>query len=451
MIGKATIFTKLARLKFKMKKEHSFKNWILNNRKDIDLITKLFLSSNFIVFVACIIGLIGNFFLGFSLELILLTLLMTIISGGMFFYVRGVGFATKRMGILMTLIYLIFMLIFWPRNAGFDGPILIYYSILPTFIGFFLERKNSYISLIIGYLITIVFLTVYYFNDSWIIPYENKLVQLIDYTISLFMVAWSVLEISLFYKEQQEEFKSELEEKNRLIELQYKGLQDLDKYKNAVFATISHDIKAPIKNAKTIFDLLLDDDLEKEEKKKIIELASIQMSETGGLVENILYWAKSQMNGLTIKKTDFSIIDSLNNILNSNQIQIDFKQIKIQTQIPESLKAYGDKEFFEIILGNLLKNAIKFSNKGGNITILCRKNADRLIDVQVIDEGIGIPQEKLKSIFSSGESTRGTLNEKGTGLGLKLAKLFTELNGGEIYIFSKEGLGSKIGFTIPEF
>ncbi|MFY8021567.1 MAG: sensor histidine kinase [Bacteroidia bacterium] len=434
-----------------MKKEHKFKDWIVNYNKDIDLTTKLFLSSNFIVFVACVVGVIGNALLGFALELILLTLLMAILSGGMFFYVRKIGFATKTMGMLMTLIYLIFMLIFWPRNAGFSGPILIYYSILPTFIGFFLERRKSYISLGIGYIITIIFLTIYYYNESWIIPYENKLVQLLDYTISLFMVAWSVLEIALFYKEQQEALLKELEEKNRLIEIQYKGLQDLDKYKNAVFATLSHDIKTPIKNAKTIFDILLDDDLDKEEKKKIIELASIQMSETSGLVENILYWAKSQMNGLKINKSDFLIKDSINNIQVNNQIQIDNKRLKINLQVSETLRAFGDKEFFEIILGNLVKNAIKFSNIGGQITILARKNADRLIDVQVIDEGIGIPDEKLGDIFNAGESKRGTLNEKGTGLGLKISKLFTELNGGEIYIFSKEGLGSKIGFTIPEF
>jgi signal transduction histidine kinase len=255
----------------------------------------------------------------------------------------------------------------------------------------------------------------------------------------------------MFYKEQQQKLLSHLEEKNRLIELQYSGLQDLDNYKNAVFATLSHDIKTPIKNAKTIFDLLLDDDLDKEEKKKIIELASIQMAETGSLVENILYWAKSQMNGLKVYKTEFRLSEVAESVLNNNQIQLSYKKIELQKNISEGILAYGDREFFEIILGNLIKNAIKYSNTGGKITILTRTNADRMIDIQVIDEGVGIPAERLNDIFSSGSSTRGTLNEKGTGLGLKISKLYTELNGGEIYIFSKAGLGSKIGFTIPQF
>jgi signal transduction histidine kinase len=427
------------------------KDWIFNYRIDLDINAKLFIISNFIVSVTCFIGFVGNYFLGLASELVLLTFVMFVISGMMFYYVRGLGYATKKMGLLLTLFNLIFMMIFWPRNGGFSGPILLYYSILPNCLAIFLNRRESYISLVFGYLITFVFLVFYFLNDSWVVPYESKLVQLIDYTISLFMVAWSVLEISMFYKEQQQKLLSHLEEKNRLIELQYSGLQDLDNYKNAVFATLSHDIKTPIKNAKTIFDLLLDDDLDKEEKKKIIELASIQMAETGSLVENILYWAKTQMNGLKVYKTEFRLSEVAESVLNNNQIQLSYKKIELQKNISEGILAYGDREFFEIILGNLIKNAIKYSNTGGKITILTRTNADRMIDIQVIDEGVGIPAERLNDIFSSGSSTRGTLNEKGTGLGLKISKLYTELNGGEIYIFSKAGLGSKIGFTIPQF
>ena len=434
-----------------MRPTNLMKDWIFNYRNDLDINAKLFIISNFIVSFTCLIGFLGNYFLGFSLELILLTFIMFVISGMMFFYVRGLGYATKKMGLLLTLLNLIFMMIFWPRNGGFSGPILLYYSILPNCLAIFLNRRESYISLVLGYLITVVFLVIYFLNDHWIVPYESKLVQLIDYTISLFMVTWSVLEISLFYKEQQQKLLVHLEEKNRLIELQYSGLQDLDNYKNAVFATLSHDIKTPIKNAKTIFDLLLDDDLDKEEKKKIIELASIQMAQTGSLVENILYWAKSQMNGLKINKTEFKLNEVTENVIYNNQIQLSYKKIELQKNIPEGIIAFGDREFFEIVLGNLVKNAIKYSNTGGKITILTRTNADRMIDIQVIDEGIGIPTERLNDIFSSGSSTRGTLNEKGTGLGLKISKLYTELNGGEIYIFSKAGLGSKFGFTIPEF
>ncbi len=434
-----------------MRPTNLMKDWIFNYRKDLDINAKLFIISNFIISVTCLIGFLGNYFLGLALELVLLTFIMFVISGMMFFYVRGLGYASKKMGLLLTLLNLIFMMIFWPRNGGFSGPILLYYSILPNCLAIFLNRRESYISLVLGYLITVVFLVIYFLNDYWIVPYESKLVQLIDYTISLFMVTWSVLEISLFYKEQQQKLLVHLEEKNRLIELQYSGLQDLDNYKNAVFATLSHDIKTPIKNAKTIFDLLLDDDLDKEEKKKIIELASIQMAETGSLVENILYWAKSQMNGLKINKTEFKLNEVTENVIYNNQIQLSYKKIELQKNIPEGIIAFGDREFFEIVLSNLVKNAIKYSNTGGKITILTRTNADRMIDIQVIDEGIGIPTERLNDIFSAGSSTRGTLNEKGTGLGLKISKLYTELNGGEIYIFSKAGLGSKIGFTIPEF
>lgn len=434
-----------------MRPSNIMKDWIFNYRIDLDINAKLFIISNFIVSVTCFIGFVGNYFLGLASELVLLTFVMFVISGMMFYYVRGLGYATKKMGLLLTLFNLIFMMIFWPRNGGFSGPILLYYSILPNCLAIFLNRRESYISLVFGYLITFVFLVFYFLNDSWVVPYESKLVQLIDYTISLFMVAWSVLEISMFYKEQQQKLLSHLEEKNRLIELQYSGLQDLDNYKNAVFATLSHDIKTPIKNAKTIFDLLLDDDLDKEEKKKIIELASIQMAETGSLVENILYWAKTQMNGLKVNKTEFRLSEVAESVLNNNQIQLSYKKIELQKNISEGILAYGDREFFEIILGNLIKNAIKYSNTGGKITILTRTNADRMIDIQVIDEGVGIPAERLNDIFSSGSSTRGTLNEKGTGLGLKISKLYTELNGGEIYIFSKAGLGSKIGFTIPQF
>ncbi|MDO9255356.1 MAG: HAMP domain-containing sensor histidine kinase, partial [Bacteroidales bacterium] len=128
------------------------------------------------------------------------------------------------------------------------------------------------------------------------------------------------------------------------------------------------------------------------------------------------------------------------------------KLITLNHSITPALYATADLQMVKTILRNLINNAIKYSYLGGEITITASKKV-KFIEIDVIDNGVGISQNAQRELFQQNElhSTRGTRNEYGTGLGLMICKEFVEMHGGIIWIESESGKGTKIRFTLPHY
>jgi signal transduction histidine kinase len=119
--------------------------------------------------------------------------------------------------------------------------------------------------------------------------------------------------------------------------------------------------------------------------------------------------------------------------------------------VSENTIGFADSNTVNLVIRNLMTNAIKFTNDGGDVVIGAEDRDDEWL-ITVRDNGVGIHDEVLKMLFdkTAPYTTRGTANEKGTGLGLILCKEFVEKNGGKIFVESKVGVGSKFSFTIPK-
>ena len=129
----------------------------------------------------------------------------------------------------------------------------------------------------------------------------------------------------------------------------------------------------------------------------------------------------------------------------------DTKKIKLNSEIRENTFAFADKTMVKTIIRNLISNAIKFTETGGNIELNSREDTE-YVEISVKDTGIGIAKEDIHKLFQIDEefTYRGTANEKGTGLGLILCKEFVEKNGGKIQVESELGKGSIFRFTLPK-
>ena len=149
--------------------------------------------------------------------------------------------------------------------------------------------------------------------------------------------------------------------------------------------------------------------------------------------------------GLNIKK--YSNINEIIEIINS---QATNKNIAIHKVQSDEIEVYADENMLKIILRNLISNAIKFTKSGGNLNIVVISDKNQVV-ISISDNGIGINEEKLKTLFNitSNTTTLGTANEKGSGLGLVLCKEFVEKQGGIIWVESIEGKGSDFKFTLP--
>lgn len=221
--------------------------------------------------------------------------------------------------------------------------------------------------------------------------------------------------------------------------------------KNRFFSILAHDLKNPFTVLLGYTDYLLDnhDALQVDERKKIIRTVYETSEETYRLLENLLSWSRSQTNTLSVNKVDFDIAELLDECYGLIQGQAELKNISlIQRYAPAMVNA--DRDMTMTIVRNLLSNAIKFTSKNGKVTIKTTAEG-KLLRIWIEDTGIGIPEEKLASLLhlDKNQSTPGTENETGTGLGLILSAEFIKLNHGELTIQSEINKGSAFSFTLP--
>lgn len=223
--------------------------------------------------------------------------------------------------------------------------------------------------------------------------------------------------------------------------------------KNKLFSIISHDLRGPIGNFKSLIDLLLNDffDIEKEKLKSMLQI----MQKTAGLnydlLENLLSWSKTESMRLDFQPEKIQFHTLVDTIFEQYEYSASSKSIALINHIDENLCIYADEYMMNTVMRNLISNAIKFTNTNGKI-IVTNKYENESVKILVEDTGIGMPPERVKNIFKEDKfiSTRGTAKEKGTGLGLKLCKDFVKKHKGEIYIESQINKGTKISFTISK-
>jgi two-component system sensor histidine kinase/response regulator len=278
-----------------------------------------------------------------------------------------------------------------------------------------------------------------------------------------FFIALSVLLVLLIFvfvyfirqnssiNKQLKKGMAELELKNIEIEKQSEQLQQLNQVKDRFFSIISHDLRNNLTTMKLYFDLVANANFKGESQQSLGKQVAGSVQNTIDLLENLLVWASGQIKGVLVepKKVNIHKLAEENcQMLRSMAIQ---KNIQLQNDTDEDACIMADPNMVNLILRNLLSNALKFTPEGGNVSILSQEE-DEFHQIIVIDNGVGIEAEKIPHLFTAhlNVSTQGTGNEKGTGLGLMLCKEFVEKNGGSIWVESEAGKGSSFYFTFPK-
>jgi PAS domain S-box-containing protein len=222
--------------------------------------------------------------------------------------------------------------------------------------------------------------------------------------------------------------------------------------KNMLFSIIAHDLRGPIGNIISILDLITNDKgLDEAEKNEFLDNLKKTSESTFRLLENLLTWSRSQSNTILLSPTQFNINKVINGTVELLSTAAEQKEIILTTKIEGNYSVFADVDSAGMIVRNLISNAIKFTPKGGSVTISTSDNG-RQIEVEVADTGVGMKKEIVDALFTSKpvSSTFGTNREKGSGLGLILCKDFVKRNGGRIRVESVLGKGTKFVFTLPK-
>jgi signal transduction histidine kinase/Tfp pilus assembly protein PilF len=234
------------------------------------------------------------------------------------------------------------------------------------------------------------------------------------------------------------------------LAVQAGALKKTNEVKDLMLSIVSHDLRGPIHNIEQLINLLNNKTLTTEEFRNLIPAIAASINHVSNLTDNLLYWARSQMEGIRVSPAVVDLQDVMKDKISFFEKMAADKGIRLEHQIEPGSKVIADPYMLELVLRNLVSNAVKYCNPGDVIAISAR-TAEGKTTVQVKDTGLGIPPEDMDKLFQHMQfSTRGTKNEKGTGLGLAICKHFIELNHGEIWAESTYRKGSSFYFSLPQ-
>jgi PAS domain S-box-containing protein len=245
---------------------------------------------------------------------------------------------------------------------------------------------------------------------------------------------------------------TEYKEAIKNVEKSEAKLKELNETKDKFFSIIAHDLKNPFHNILGFVELLYNefDDYSEDEKKNLLEQIKNSTESAYDLLVNLLEWSRLQLNRVSAKPVEINLQQLIEQEIKGLIPMAQTKNIQIINELDDDAIAFGDSNMIKTVLRNLISNAIKFSYEDNTVTI-SGNQIPKYMSICVADEGVGIPEEKLENLFKSQiqESTPGTAQEKGTGLGLLLCKEFVEKNKGRIWAESRLGSGSRFNFILP--
>jgi len=389
----------------------------------------------------CIISAVSVFFNIFFNSLIGITQIAVLMTAVFIIAMLCYYFSRFKMQLGASVIaYMItsnlLFIINYKYNSGINGPTPFLF-ILSFFLTISIVPKKQYWFWIVLNLAVVfsLFAFEYKYPASILITYPDKESRFIDFGYSYLVILAFVFIVTTSVR------KSYHAEK-RLVEEKAAELEQANDTKDKLFSILAHDLRSPLASIQNYLEILSELNLDDNERLSINQSLLNSTQNTQQMLSNLLAWSKSRMEGKTVNMAAVNLKQTLHSTFQIHRAIAAEKGIRLVDQLKNSIFIFADTDMLQLIIRNLVNNAIKFTNPGGEI-IISAAVADGDCRIAVKDNGIGIPHGQQAGIFSlKANSTYGTKNEKGVGLGLVLCKEFTELQNGSIAFESTPGIGT---------
>lgn len=241
---------------------------------------------------------------------------------------------------------------------------------------------------------------------------------------------------------------------NKIVSEQKVELEKLGKVKDRIFSVVGHDMRTPVNSLISFIQLLEEGNMDPQKLNRYAGQLKNTLTYTSSMMENLLNWASSQMQGFKPIKEEFDVRNCVQEVVDALGEVAHKKNIQIKNVIGPNQICFADVNMTTLIIRNLINNAIKFTHEKGEINIML-EDLDNQICISIADNGVGLSQQQIDSFNKAGfdenaNTTLGTNKEKGTGIGLMLCRTFTLLMNGSLSVKSQKDTGTTFRLRLPK-
>ena len=397
------------------------------------------------VCIALIIGITINIPIAFYMRIPQLAVLLglVVLAAASLYYFSRFWKLHQTVAVIFQLFVNLALIVNYYYNSGINGPTYIIALLAFMVIVATAPPKQYIVWLPLNILVVVGLITAEFMMPGWIqITYRNAESKYIDMVVSYMIIAGFAFLVTVFVKNAYNHQRQQLLAKS-------KDLEEANAAKNKLLSILGHDLKEPLSSLQGYLQVLVDFDLEEKENKEIRQQLLSMTKNTSVMLSNVLAWSRGQMQRFQADMQEVLVLEALAPVIDLVSCISKDKSISLELQIPEAAKVKADRQMLELIVRNLLMNAVKFTPAGGTISLSVQSAGTACI-IEVKDNGVGIAPEMQPNIFSLDvQTSMGTKREKGTGLGLILCQEFTQLQGGTLSFTSTLNEGSTFSLMLP--
>jgi len=407
---------------------------LIGSRHDFSMEARIFHMTCLVSMVTVALNIPMNYLVGVPSLSLLMTALLFIVW--FIYYYSRFQRKLNTSFFLFCLLINVFVTLNYYQNSGINGPSLLIFLLSLFLIITVAPKIQSRFWAPLNIVLVGVLLFMQYIHPQSVPnTYPHSKDRYVDFAYSYVAIALLILLITLYIRKSYNQQRLELIKKAA-------ELEDANETKNKLLSIVAHDLRAPLASIQTYLEMLTEFHLSADEKRGMEQDLLEKTRNTGQMLSNLLLWTANQMDGVTVRLEELQLSETFRPIITMQGAIAAEKLIGVENMIANQAWVIADTNMLQLVFRNLLNNAIKFTAPGGNITLSSERRG-QYWRILVKDSGIGIANDRKDTIFSiKSQSTYGTKNEKGTGLGLLLCKEFTELQHGHIGFESEAGIGT---------